>query len=254
MDVVTAQLVFKKAGTYHKSIDGRIGQGTLDAIDMGLSGFNVTDLHPSASRLVAGVQGTLRRAGLNVTIDGWFGPETEAGIESYLKTPAWRDDDQDAADSTGDYPRYAGIRDFYGAPGEHWTTIVPPFPMVLAWDTNTRVNKITIHERIKDPYEGMLSEIKDNLGGDKIMDLGLHLFGGTANIRKMRGGSKFSTHSWAIAHDFDPLRNGLRSKKSTARLGKADAEPFWQIVEKYGATSLGREKNYDWMHIQWVEV
>jgi len=66
----------------------------------------------------------------------------------------------------------------------------------------------------------------------------------------MRGGSSWSVHSWGAAIDFDPDRNSLHASKAFARLAKPDADEFWRIWESEGWVSLGRAKNYDWMHIQ----
>lgn len=253
MDTKTAQIIFAKAGTYTGAIDGIAGRGTNAAIELGLSGFNGT-LQPNASRLVAAVQGVLKVAGLRCNIDGFYGPQTERCIEDYLGVAAWRDDDKDDGESTGDFPRYGGIRDFYGNPGEGLKKIKAPYAMVLAWDTTAKVKNITVHSKCADNFEGMLNDFANDLGHDKIQELGLHLFGGSFNIRKMRGGSKYSTHSWAVAMDFDPTRNALRTKHPNARLSKDDAKPVWEIVEKHGLVGLGPKKNYDWMHIQAVEV
>jgi hypothetical protein len=86
--------------------------------------------------------------------------------------------------------------------------------------------------------------------GVDIETLGLNLFGGCLNVRKMRGGSSWSIHSWGAAIDLDPDNNQLRWDNNKATFAKSDYDPFWEIVEKEGWTSLGRRKNYDWMHFQ----
>ena len=95
---------------------------------------------------------------------------------------------------------------------------------------------------------------KDEFDADERAKLGLDLFGGSLNVRKMRGGNNWSVHAWGAAIDFDPARNQLRWDSSKARLGKLDAERFWRIWEEAGWTSLGRTKNYDWMHVQAVQL
>jgi hypothetical protein len=61
-------------------------------------------------------------------------------------------------------------------------------------------------------------------------------------------------HSWGIAIDFDPMRNQLKWGRDKARLAKPDAKKFWQAWERQGWVSLGRRKNYDWMHVQAAEL
>ena len=66
----------------------------------------------------------------------------------------------------------------------------------------------------------------------------------------MRGGTQYSMHSWGIAIDFDPERNQLNWGRDRARLAAADCVPFWDIWEAEGWVSLGRARNFDWMHVQ----
>lgn len=46
--------------------------------------------------------------------------------------------------------------------------------------------------------------------------------------------------------------NRLRWGRGQARLAQRDAVPFWEAWEAEGWFSLGREKNFDWMHVQAV--
>lgn len=87
-------------------------------------------------------------------------------------------------------------------------------------------------------------------GDDGIEEIGGNLFGGCYNCRKMKGGSSWSMHSWAIAIDFDPGRNQLKWSHLQARLAKPDAVRFWELWEAEGWLSLGRARDFDWMHIQ----
>lgn len=83
-----------------------------------------------------------------------------------------------------------------------------------------------------------------------IRALGLDLFGGCLNVRAMRGGKALSMHSWGIAIDVDPEHNPLRWGRDKARMAGPDYAPFLDIWESEGWISLGRERNYDWMHVQ----
>jgi len=50
--------------------------------------------------------------------------------------------------------------------------------------------------------------------------------------------------------DLDPGRNQLKWGRDRAVFARPEYEPFWQIVESEGLVSLGRAKNFDWMHFQ----
>lgn len=148
------------------------------------------------------------------------------------------------------WPTQSGVPAFYGDVGERQTRVEVPWTMRLAWDTGIRISRITLHERVAESAGRALQDIADTYSAAEISDLGLDLFGGSLNVRKMRGGSSYSMHSWGIAIDFDPLRNQLSWKRPRPRLSYADAAPFWQAWEAEGWVSLGRARDYDWMHIQ----
>ena len=80
--------------------------------------------------------------------------------------------------------------------------------------------------------------------------LRLDRWGGCLNVRKMRGGSSWSMHAWGIAIDFDPDRNQLKWGRDRAVFARPDYDAWWRCWEDEGWTSLGRTKNYDWMHVQ----
>ena len=99
------------------------------------------------------------------------------------------------------------------------------------------------------PIRAVLERVQDHYG-DQISELGLDMWGGCYNKRKMRGGSRWSTHSWGIAIDWDPSRNQLKWKANQANFAKPEYDIWWKLWEDEGFTSLGRAKNYDYMHVQ----
>lgn len=134
--------------------------------------------------------------------------------------------------------------------GSYLTTITLPFPMRIAWDKGTKVTKMRCHKLVVDDLTNAFSDILEYYGYDKIVELGIDLFGGCFNFRQMRGGSDYSRHSWGIAIDLDPERNQLKETSKTARFARPEYKPMIDIFYKHGFVSLGREKNYDWMHFE----
>lgn len=148
----------------------------------------------------------------------------------------------------------ASMNAFYGAVGENQTQIVMPFPLKLSWEPTTIIRKVTCHEKCADAFLQVWKDTLSHYGQAKITKLRLDLFGGCLNVRKMRGGSSWSIHSWGCAWDTDPDLNQLRMGRDKAEFAKPDYEPFWQIVEASGGVSLGRAANMDWMHFQYARL
>lgn len=148
------------------------------------------------------------------------------------------------------WPRQRDVLAFYGPVGASQTQIEIPFDMVVAWDRSTRVRRMTLHTKVAESAKRVLENIAGTYSPKERAALGLDVFGGSLNVRRMRGGSAYSMHSWGIAIDFDPERNQLNWKTPKARLSHADAAPFWEAWEAEGWLSLGRARDFDWMHIQ----
>ena len=142
----------------------------------------------------------------------------------------------------------------YGTPNKggegYLTTITLPYPMFLNWATGTYVRKISCHKLIADKLTNVFKEILERYGIDKIKELQLDDFGGCFNYRAMRGGTQLSVHSWGLAIDLDPDRNLLKETSKTARFARPEYKAMIDIFYKNGFVSLGREKNYDYMHFQ----
>jgi hypothetical protein len=153
------------------------------------------------------------------------------------------------------WPTEAECPKFFGAKGENQTSIQLPYAMRLAWDTKVSLNKITCHEKVAEPLGRIFAKLLSEYGYDKLVELGIDLFGGCLNVRLKRGSaSSWSIHSWGVAVDLDPDRNQLRETSRTARFAMPEYLAMWKIIESEGAQSLGRVKNYDWMHWQFARI
>lgn len=144
---------------------------------------------------------------------------------------------------------------FYGPIGSNHTTIIVPekYPMVL-YGGPQPYRKMSLHKKIADPVQRVLSRTLAHYGTDGIRGSGMDRFFGCYNPRRMRGGSAWSIHAWAAALDFDANRNQLRWGRDRANFAKPFYDKWWQFWEDEGATSLGRARNFDWMHVQFADL
>jgi hypothetical protein len=142
----------------------------------------------------------------------------------------------------------------YGKPNEtgegYLTTILLPYPMRLAWDLDTKVSKMRCHKLAAEAFLNVFNDLLAEYGMKEIERLGIDLFGGCFNYRKMRGGTSWSKHAWGIAIDLDPARNKLKETAKTARFARPEYQPMIDIFYRHGFISLGIEENRDFMHFE----
>jgi peptidoglycan hydrolase-like protein with peptidoglycan-binding domain len=208
----------------------------------------------------------LQSAGYKIpSVDGAFGPATEREtlkfqVKNGLKPDGvvgpktWKFVTSVSSNTplSEKWPKqnYTSMVNFYGPVGENQTKLELPYKVKLAWDTKVSLSKITCHQKVSKSLYTIFEKTLKEYGEKEIVKLRLDIFGGCLNVRKMRGGSAWSIHSWGAAVDLDPDNNQLKWGKEKATFGKDVYVPFWKIVESEGWTSLGRERNYDWMHFQ----
>ncbi len=224
---------------------------------------------------VEALQSRLKELGYPVgAIDGDFGSKTEKAVKHFQRmhglTPdgivgpatnaklanveiSGRDDPspiRETPKGPAVFPRQRDVPQFYGARGQNQRRIRLPFKMRLAWDLSKSVSRVPMHEKCADSAERIFKRIHEHYGDDEIKRLGIDLLGGTLNVRRIRGGAGWSMHSWGIAIDFDPAHNQLRWGRDRARFAQPEYEQFWKFWEEEGWLSLGRSRNFDWMHVQ----
>ena len=219
-------------------IDGQIGPVTKKA----LIAFQASRWLPGTGRADERTVVKLREPSSRVT------PAVQAQIpDRHKPAPAPTKLVPLAAQS---WPTQASVEKVFGAPGTRLTSIEIPFEMVLAWDKSERVRKMTLNPAVAQSAQRVLNCVAALYSAEERHALGLDLFGGSFNKRRMRGGSSWSMHAYGIAIDFDPERNQLHTHATAARLSHPDALPFWRAWEAEGWLSLGRARDYDWMHVQ----
>lgn len=182
---------------------------------------------------------------LGVKADGIIGPQTLAAIKSELgikSCPHW--------------PSQAEVRSgksMFGKAGDESAlrSILPPYPLLYE---GKEVKSIRVHHLIARHVQEALQEALAHYGHAELCRLGLNLYGGSYNYRSTSGGGALSMHAWGIALDFSPAANSYKLGAPRASLSHPDCRAWWEIWEQHGAVSLGRARNYDWMHLQFATL
>ena len=257
------QRVLADAGLYGGTIDGLIGdltRGGVDALIDRRAGAAAGDpsTWPDSRRRIACLQLGCLDAGLDVgPIDGLLGPRTDAAVELLLEQQAtgrparlWRDE-QPIDLNPHAWPSEADLEARFGPPGGvALVRMRCPWRLKLAWDRTQTLDSFSCHADVAQSMASVLERVQAHYGDAEIRRLGLDLFGGCYNPRKKCGGSSWSTHTWGIAVDWDPRRNRLSWGRERAHLARADYLHWWRFWEEDGWLSLGRTRNFDWMHVQ----
>ncbi|TDT75258.1 hypothetical protein BDE40_1986 [Litoreibacter halocynthiae] len=270
MDTAAIKLVqskLKEMGHYSGRIDGDRGPKTHAAVKKGIPQIGGTP--PAGWKDLSGKRQSIMFLQLYChsndidagTVDGFWGPQTSWAADALDEklqngfVHAWRDVEPIEA-NPHQFPKQSQMTNFYGPhgiPGGRSPELVSvpcPWPLKIAWNKSQRRSGFKVHKKVADSLGEIVERVHDHYGLKEIERLGFDLFGGDYNPRKMRGGSSWSTHSWGIAIDFDPERNRLKWGRGRASFAHPDCADFWEIWERQGWTSLGRVKNFDWMHVQ----
>lgn len=262
MDTRTAQMMLAEAGYYRATIDGRIGPATRAAVERIESGADDRRVGgwPFTRRLIAAAQRVLTAQGhYRGLIDGITGPATTGAVASWRAAKVVPAAPSEPAPAKAgqrwpDRKDLAEMNRIFGKPGGPQATAGRcelPFPFVIAWDTEQRISRFACNSAVAEAMTSIFAEAAKHYGETAFRRLRLDRFGGCFADRTMRGSARtVSTHAWGVAVDIDPERNQLRWGKSKASLALPEYVPFWSIIEAHGGTSLGRERDYDWMHWQ----
>jgi predicted chitinase len=278
MDLQEVQRRLKAMDLYTVEIDGEYGPATETAIKALFLYQAVSDFEgwSDLRKIIGAGQLFCRIDGIDVgAIDGQMGPQTREAFEIYAaralnngsavaSIETWREEEPAdvAAASTAPapastaptWPRQSEVQSFFGAPGANQTMLILPFKMRLAWDLSKTVSKTSCNVKVHDHLQRIWKRTLDHYGPADIQRLRLDLFGGCLNVRKKRGGSTWSMHAYGIAWDVDPEHNALKMGRDDATLDGPEYDPFWGFVYDEGAISLGKERNFDWMHFQFARL
>lgn len=249
--------------------DGILGSGT-EAVMRNFLRTNKSKLDPihaenilnGGRKRLAVAFGQLKAQEKNIDtgkVDGFRGPQTDVALDSLVfliknkRLPiAFRDHEVPNASR---WP-IAGSNEFkqlFGPPGieSNLVRINPPYPHKY---NGRPVSAIRIHKEVASSLERVLKKVLKEYGQQQITELGLDIYGGSYINRNMRGGTKKSMHAWGIALDYFPTRNPLKWGQDRALFAKPEYDKWWGIWEEEGWVSLGRVRDFDWMHVQAVRL
>ena len=125
-----------------------------------------------------------------------------------------------------------------------------PWTLRLAWKPQLTRNHLWAHKKVAHSLGTVLSQVARAYSIGDIRRLGLDQFGGDHIDRNLRGARRWSLHAWGIAFDFDPAHNRYKWDHRRARFAGPEYRAWWDAWEAAGWYSLGRNHDYDWMHIQ----
>lgn len=153
------------------------------------------------------------------------------------------------------WPLQKDCAQFYGNPAtaagnasakwEKESLVLISCPWVLRYDGKP-VKGIRIHKKCAESLSRVLNRIWERCGKSQaeVDRIGMSVYGGSYNFRKMRGGSSLSMHSYGCAVDFDPARNALGNSKPA--MDRRVIEEF----EREGWEWGGHWSRPDGMHFQ----
>ena len=239
--------------------DGLVGKLSINALKRANDHFDFHDKYDNGNVFDKKLRNFIYNE-INIRDEGEFEDITEEDYKKLLETKNKQDLQNKNIPSQSEVRALTSI---YGTYGEsNIINIESPYSLRLSWDTTKRTTKIRCHKEVAESLSNILDEVLDHYGKNKIEELGLNLYGGCYYLRAIRGGTKLSTHSWGIAIDWDTANNKLRQTDTKYKNRKGEIikparfttsseyDKFLDIHEKHGWISLGRKKNYDYMHFQ----
>jgi hypothetical protein len=229
------QKALKELGLYRGRIDGDFGPMSRDAV------LTFQRLH-------------------GLKVDGIVGKNTWDHL--FPKRPIRKDHHDDDPPSRAEikklptnrcWPWQRDVEKFYGkieTIPNRLVYVEPPYPLWYAADLNQPIKRFMVHQKVAPSVTKVLTRVAKIYGQEQIRKLGLDIYAGAYNKRKMRGGSNWSMHAYGIAIDWDSANNALHMDHTKARFAADAYIPWFDAWRDEGWIGLGPLKDYDWMHVQ----
>lgn len=263
--------------TVGTKVDGILGPKTYEAILAKLSGHDSTVAQiqslvgvksdglwgPATQKAVATAlkcENTVAAIQdiVNVIRDGVAGRKTFAAILTKLRGNGVVTAAAAQTEIAPDFKELGNIKQsdiragktIFGKAGDEGNMVYVKPPYTIYYDGKPYKHGVRVHKAAAPSLEKIFAEVLSTYGPERIHALHLDDYAGGYTYKKTTGGSSMSIHSWGCAIDWWPSKNALKTHAPAAGFSGKDYEAWWRIWEKYGWHSLGREKDYDWMHVQ----
>lgn len=124
-----------------------------------------------------------------------------------------------------------------------------PFPLIASWDKSLKLTKLRVNADIADDFIAAMLEVLETFGPDGVHAHGIDVTGGCYNKRKIRGGTRWSSHSWGASIDYNPIGNAMRMNPKQTLFGRFDSwRVFGEIMYKHGFRTLAHDMMH-WQHV-----
>lgn len=160
-------------------------------------------------------------------VDGFWGPLSIAACKRHLESLMPYENPWPQSDEKS-------LRAFYGEPGDRENLVyIDALEWMRLYNSEKRVKHIRCHRKVADSLLRALEAAY--LVAPEVVSR----YFGCFNYRKMRNGSRLSTHAWGISIDLDAFRNGnltawpqgafmpIEVMECFAREGWKPAGAFW---------------------------
>lgn len=255
---IQGQIWLRHFGEKDIVVDGIFGKLSEAATVRVLRAHNMK-MHQWGDPLTALTQFVMKKVGgLTVgRVDGLRGTKTNRAWKHWVQG-TWRNvlmaeqeiDQKPVEDPSQRWPKQSEMHKFYGEAGTGLVTITMPYPLRFSWDLNAKQTTVRCHKHVADSLLRVHNSIYEAYGYQRLQTLRIDIFGGCFNLRPMRGSRALSTHAYGAAWDTDPVKNALHANGTQANLNKPVYADYWKAWEDEGWLSLGRARDFDWMHTQ----
>jgi peptidoglycan hydrolase-like protein with peptidoglycan-binding domain len=251
------------------AVDGRPGPTTRALVQTTLQRHNPktkTDWRawPAERQAVLCLQVLCERAGFAPgDLDGLWGPQTAfasdqlAWLQAHGEPPApWRIEPVAPNPNAWPLEQQDALTAFYGPPGESRLVLMDlPYPMRLAWDLGTVVRRTRCNARVKDSLGRVLAAVLAHYGiGCRACPAARPVMAVATPCATSAAAARCPPMAGASPSTLTPTTTSSSGTRPAPPLRSPQYDAWWQCWEAEGWVSLGRTRNYDWMHVQAARV